>query len=330
MTTAPAPSPPRICIAGAGAIGGVLAARLAAAGHAVNVLARGATLDALRRDGLRLDDQHGSAQVRVNASDQPDFGPQDVVFVCTKSQDVAAMLTQVAPLLHAGSVVVPAVNGVPWWYFHREGGRFDGQAIDAVDPGGALGAIVPLDQVLGCIVFITAEVLAPGCVRSATPHLVMLGEPSGAMSERLAQVASLLAGAGIEARQIERIRDKLWVKLIANLSSNPLSVLTHATLEQLFGDPELSVVVRQVIREALLVAASHGARVDLDPEAFMREGRAMGRVRTSMLQDHLRGRPLELAAIGDAVLELADRYQLPMPITRTIVSLVRFRSREET
>lgn len=322
--TGPALSLSRICVAGAGAIGGVLAARLAAAGHTVNVLARGSTLEVLRCQGVRLEDLKGSVRARVTATDQPVFGPQDLIFVCTKSQDLLPMLEQVTPLLHPGTIVVPAVNGVPWWYFHKEGGRFDGQAVQSVDPGNRLPDLVPFEHVLGCVVFITAEVLAPGVIRSATPHLMMLGEPSGEMSERLRAVAALLEGAGIEARTTEHIRDKLWTKLIANLTSNPLSVLTHATLEQLYGDPELSAVVRLVLREVLLVAASYGARIAIDPETFLQEGEAMGPFRTSMLQDHARGRPLELAAIGEAVLELADRYGLPMPTTRAIVSLARF------
>ncbi|WP_075257471.1 ketopantoate reductase family protein [Herbaspirillum camelliae] len=318
-------APLRICIAGAGAIGGTLAVRLAAAGHQVSVLARGQTLQAIREHGLTLHDLHGTTHVRPAADHRPSFGVQDVIFLCAKSQDMADLLPQVAPMVEENTVVIPTNNGVPWWYFHREGGRFDGQTVKAVDPEGALAAALPLAQIIGSVLFITAEVESPGVIRSVNPHLMVLGEPSGEMSERLLRVRAAVESAGIEARATDRIRDKLWTKIIANISTNPLSVITQGTLQQLYGLPELREVVSQIMRETLLVASSHGARVDIDPLTFLQLGEAMGEFRTSMLQDLERGRPLELAAIGDAVLEMAERYAIPMPITRAIVSLARFR-----
>ncbi|MCA1325813.1 ketopantoate reductase family protein [Herbaspirillum sp. alder98] len=315
----------RICIAGAGAIGGTLAVRLAAAGHQVSVLARGKTLDVIRDKGLTLHDLHGVTHARPAASDRPEFGVQDVILVCAKSQDMAGLLPQLAPLIGPQTVVIPTNNGVPWWYFHREGGRFDGNAVQAVDPDGVLAQAVPLTQLIGSVLFITAEVIEPGVIKSVNPHLIVLGEPSGEMSERLLRVRAAIEAAGIEARATDRIRDKLWTKIIANLSTNPLSVITEGTLEQLYGRPELREVVNQIMRETLLVASSYGARVEIDPLTFVQLGEAMGSFRTSMLQDLDRGRPLELAAIGDAVLELAERFSVPMPITRAVVSLARFR-----
>jgi 2-dehydropantoate 2-reductase len=222
-------------------------------------------------------------------------------------------------------VVVPTNNGVPWWYFYREGGRFDGAQVQAVDPDNRMAQAVPLAQLIGSVLFITSEVTAPGVIKSSNPHLIVLGEPSGEMSERLLRVRAAIEAAGIEARATDRIRDKLWTKIIANISSNPLSVITQATLEQLYGQSELREVVMQIMREVLLVASSYGARVDIDPLTFVQLGEAMGPFRTSMLQDLDRGRPLELAAIGDAVLELAQRFEVPMPITRAVISLARFR-----
>ncbi|MBV8624982.1 MAG: 2-dehydropantoate 2-reductase [Herbaspirillum sp.] len=322
----PSPATPlRICIAGAGAIGGTLAVRLSAAGHQVSVLARGQTLQAIRERGLTLHDLSGTTQARPAASDRPEFGVQDVIFLCAKSQDMSALLPQVAPMVGEQTVVIPTNNGVPWWYFHREGGRFDGERVKAVDPEGALAAAVPLERLIGSVLFITAEVVGPGEIRSVNPHLMVLGEPSGEMSERLLRVRAAVEAAGIEARATDRIRDKLWTKIIANISTNPLSVITQGTLEQLYGLPELREVVSQIMRETLQVAASYGARVDIDPLTFVQLGEAMGAFRTSMLQDWERGRPLELAAIGDAVLEMAERFDLPMPITRAMVSLARFR-----
>ncbi|MCD4867129.1 MULTISPECIES: ketopantoate reductase family protein [unclassified Pseudomonas] len=321
------PATPRVCIVGAGAIGCTLAARLAASGQPVNLLTRGDTLEAIRAHGIHLSDRGGEHQVQVNAASAPTvFGEQDLVFLCTKAPALASLLPTLTPLMGPDTVVVPLVNGVPWWYFHGDSGRFTGSHVEAVDPGGALSAALDLKHVLGAVVFITAEVLAPGRVQAPNPHLMMLGEPDNQQSPRLAQVCALLERAGIEARASERIRDALWTKIIANLTSNPLSVVTGATLAQLYGEPELKSVVSKVLNEALLTAAAYGARVSIDPPSFMELGAGMGAVRTSMLQDYEQGRALELAAIGDAVVELAERQGLGMPVTRDILNLARFRS----
>lgn len=311
----------QILIAGAGAIGCTLAARLAAAGHAVDLLARGHTLATLRQQGVQLDDLDGHWQAPVRAvASAAECATPDVVFLCSKSQDLPALAEQVQPALGPDTLVLPLVNGVPFWYFHAEGGRFQGRTVRAVDPESRLARALPLAQVLGAVVFITAEALGPGRVRSGTPHLLMLGEPAGGLSPRLLTLCELLRDAGIEARPLERLRDKLWTKLIANLTSNPLSVVTGTTLQAIYTDPVLLDTVKAVMHETLLVAAAHGARLEIDPIEFLRLGASMGAVRTSMLQDFERGRPLELAAIGEAVLELAALYQLPMPATTTLLN----------
>ena len=324
----PGSSSKRICIAGAGAIGCTLAARLGLAGHAVSVLARGATLQVLRRDGVCLTDREGDHQVPVRAGDAAELGPQDILFTCTKAHDLPAMAPGLAPLITPDTVIVPALNGVPWWYFHGEGGRFANAPVKSVDPDGVLAASLPLAQVLGSVVFITAESDAPGKVHAPNPHLIMLGELDKPSSERLQDLCGVLAGAGIEARPLERIRDKLWTKIIANISTNPLSVVSGATLEEIYRPGELQDTVIAIMRETLLVAASYGARVEIDPLSFLELGAAMGPVRTSMLQDLDHGRRLELAAIGDAVLELAARFDIPMPVTRKVIALARFRGRQ--
>ncbi|MBA1274531.1 ketopantoate reductase family protein [Stutzerimonas azotifigens] len=315
----------RVCIVGAGAIGCTLAARLVRGGQPVSVLARGETLTALSSDGIHLTDLEGEHHARVTASDRCDvFGEQDLVFICTKAPALAGLLPTLAPLISERTVVVPVVNGVPWWYFHGVQGRFAGRRVEAVDPDGALSRALDLERVLGCVVFITAETVSPGVVTSRNPHLMILGEPSDRMTERLEQVRALIERAGIEARATDRIRDQLWTKIIANLTSNPLSVLTGATLEELYGKTELKTVVAKILQETLLTAAAYGARINFDPLTFMELGAGMGAVRTSMLQDYQSGRPLELAAIGDAVIELAGHQGLAMPITRDILALARF------
>lgn len=317
---------PRLCIVGAGAIGCTLAARLASAGQPVSMLARGHTLAALNQNGVRLTDLEGEHHAQVNASDDCNvLGEQDLLFVCTKAPALLGLLPSLAPLIGPQTVVVPVVNGVPWWYFHGVEGRFAERQIQAVDPDGALSAALNLDQVLGCVVFITAETEAAGVARSNNPHLMVLGEPNEQMSERLEWARALIARSGIEVRATERIRDQLWTKIIANLSSNPLSVVTGATLEELYGKAELKKVVAKILQETLLTAAAYGARINFDPQTFMELGAGMGPVRTSMLQDYEQGRPLELAAIGDAVIELAGYQGLAMPTTQDILTLARFR-----
>lgn len=321
------PTPLRVCIAGAGAIGCTLAARLVESGQPVSLLARGKTLTALRDNGIQLTDLDGEHRVHVNASDDcRELGEQDLLFICTKAPALAGLLPELAPLIGPDTVVVPVVNGVPWWYFHGIEGRFARHRVEAVDPGGTLSASLDLRHVLGCVVFITAESTAPGVAHSNNPHLMIFGEPNGQMSERLERVRALIAASGIEARATERIRDQLWTKIIANLTSNPLSVVTGATLEQLYGQAELKTVVGKILQETLLTAAAYGARIQFDPQTFMELGAGMGAVRTSMLQDYEQGRPLELAAIGDAVVELAGYQGLAMPTTQDILALARFRS----
>lgn len=319
-------SPLRICIAGAGAIGCTLAARLAASGQAVKVLARGETLATLQRDGIHLSDLDGQHHVQVQASaNAAELGEQDLIFLCTKAPALASLLPQIQPMIGPDTVVVPVVNGVPWWYFHGEGGRLDGRIVEAVDPAGALTQALDLKQVLGCVVFITAQCPANAVVESSNPHLMIFGEPDNSLSPRLERVRALIESAGIEARATDRIRDNLWTKIIANITSNPLSVITGATLEQLYGQPALRALVSTSLHETLLTAAAHGARVSIDPQTFLDLGAGMGAVRTSMLQDYEKGRPLELAAIGDAVLELAECMAIPMPLTRHLIALARFR-----
>lgn len=322
-------SPLRICVAGAGAIGCTLAARIGLSGQPVNVFARGQTLETLQSNGIHLTDLEGSHQVQVNASNDAEMlGVQDVLFLCAKAPSLAGMLASIQPMIGPETVVVPVVNGVPWWYFHGEGGRFDGQRIEAVDPTGALGTALDLSHVLGCVVFITAQCPAPGVVETHNRYRIIFGEPDNSLSPRLERVRQLIENAGIEAQSTDRIRDQLWTKIIANLTSNPVSVITGATLEQIYGLPEMRELAITTFHEALLTAAAYGARVAMDPQTFMDFGTSMGTVRTSMLQDFDKGLPLELAAIGDAVLELAERMSVPMPITRVILALARFRGEQ--
>jgi 2-dehydropantoate 2-reductase len=317
----------RISIVGAGAIGTTIGVRLAMAGHDLSILARGATLRAIRERGLRLHDLEGSHTAQPRASEDPAaLGRQDIVFVCTKTTALADVLPQLAPMLGPDTVVVPAINGVPWWFFDGAGAHR--QPLAALDPDGVLARAVPAENLVGCVVYITAETLAPGEVRANNPHRLVVGEIGDRPGERARRLAALLSEAGIATEATECIRDVVWTKVLSNLSSNPLSVLTGATLEQIYGLPSMRPLVKKILGEAMLTAAAYGARLPFDPDTFMARGAGMGAVRTSMLQDYEAGRPLELAAIGDAVLELAARKGIPMETTADIIALARLRSEQ--
>lgn len=327
-TTAPqADAPLRIAIAGAGAIGCTLAALLAHAGQPVQLLARGATLNTLRRDGIQLTRAHDVLSVPVQASDSAaDLGVQDVVFICTKAHDLSGIVPSLQPMIGPHTCVVPLINGIPWWYFQGAPGRYAGRTVQSVDPDGVLLRALPSAQVLGAVTFITAERVDPGVIVSLNPPLIILGELEHDVdSPRAQRIAAALAAAGIEARVSSRIRDPLWTKVIANLTSNPLSVISGATLDALFSDPRLLPLVRKVLHEGFTLAASYGARIDFDPATFISQAVGMGPVRTSMLQDVQHGNTLELAAIGDAVLELAGLQEIPMPVTQDVVALAHYR-----
>ena len=314
-----------ICIAGAGAIGCTLAARLAKSGQSVNVLARGETLTAIQQNGIQLTDTDGVHQASVNASEYAtELGLQDVIFVCTKAPSLPVMLELIEPMLHEKTIVIPVVNGIPWWYFQGIEGRFSGDNIEAVDPEGIINKLLPPSHLIGSVVFITAYRNSPGVVSSTTPHLIVLGEINHQMTERLEQVRKIIEDAGIEARATDNIRDQIWTKVAANLTSNPLSVVTRGTLEQVYADEHLKPLVRRMLDEVLLIAAAYGARIRFDPHTFMEMGAGMGKVKTSMLQDYEAGQPLELDAIGYSVLELAAKIDSPMIATQNLLDLTSF------
>jgi len=325
MTDSP-DGPWRIGIAGAGAMGTTLAVRFALAGHSVNVVARGATLAAIQADGMGLTDLSGAHHVTVQAGTAAEFGAQDVLFLCAKAQDLITLAAVSAPMIGPQTLIVPVVNGIPFWYFEKLGGRHEGRTVRAVDPDGRLRHLLPLDQVIGAVAFITAERTRPNHAVTANPLRMIIGELCHQRTDRIEGLAQMMRGCGIATDVSERLRDPLWTKVIANLTSNPLSVVAGATLRDIYSDPWLVPLARQMLDEALLTAAAHGARVELDPTSFLAMGASMGEVKTSMLQDYEKGLPLELSSIGEAVLELAEAQGLSLPLTRNILSLARYKS----
>jgi 2-dehydropantoate 2-reductase len=318
---------PRICVAGVGAVGSTVAARLAAAGETVSLLARGERLAQLRR-GLRVEFGEDVQEVLLPVSDRPEFGVQDIVLIATKAQGLRQLLPTLAPLIGPHTLVAPLVNGIPWWYFQGAGGPFDGNTVAAVDPSGALRGAIAAEQLIGCVVYLTAQ-LAAGRVTVMGSQRMAVGEigpARGGDSDRALALATLLSRAGITTTASPHIRNEVWTKVALNLATNPLSVVTEATLLDQFTNPRLLPIVCTVLEETARVAHGHGAELTLSMDEMIATGRKAGPFDTSMLQDYRAGRPLELEAIGSSVLELAHKIGQQMPATRLIVDLCAHRA----
>lgn len=316
----------RICVAGVGAVGSMVAARLAAAGEQVSAIARGTRLAQLRDQGLRVDFAGERLSARVTASDRPDFGIQDLVFIATKAQALAALLPTLAPLIGPRTCIVPLVNGIPWWYFQGVGGPFDGDPVTAVDPHGALRDALGAQPLVGCVLYVTARLERSGEVSVMGGQRLTVGTIDMRHPAPADEVAALLTHAGLATTVSPRIRDALWTKVALNLATNPLSVVTEATLVDLFTDSRLLPRVGDVIAETLRVARGYGAQPTLTWEQMLATGRSAGAFETSMLQDYRAGRALELDAIGASVLELAAKIGEQMPVTQLIVDLCAHRA----
>ena len=316
----------KLCVFGAGAIGGVIAGRLAGAGHAVSVVARGAQLAALRRDGLTLRWRGEPRSFAVTTTDEAAaLGPQDILVIALKAHSLAGAAAAMRPLIGQDTVLVPAQNGIPWWYFHRHGGALDGTSLETVDPGGMLDALLPPEQVVGCVVYVAATVPTPGVIDHASGERFILGEPDGAASARLERVAGLLRGGGFAVETTDRIRDAVWLKLWGNLSFNPISVLTQKTMDRLLDDARSRALLEALMREAQAVAVRLGVRFGITLEKRLEDARRLGAFKTSMLQDLEAGRPLELEALVGAVVELGRKLGVATPLLEAVYALARLR-----
>lgn len=318
----------KILVYGAGAIGCVVAARLILAGHNVSLLARGENYQHIKAYGIQLDDltgQHHIHPVQV-VSDQDDLEAQDYIFITTKFQALTEIMPNLQRMLHQGTKIIPLINGIPFWYFYGIAEHQPVPAIRVLDPQNKLIQQFPLRHLIGAVVFITAQLQGFGQVQSTNPYLLIFGEPNHQGSARLQDVAQLFANSGIEARQVENIRDQIWTKVMANLSSNPLSVVANTTLEHIYAHANLSPISQAITQEVRSVAACYGARISIDPNTFMQLGAEMGPIYTSMWYDYQDKKTLELASIADAVFELAEQYGCELPVTRIIYDLSQFLS----
>ncbi len=319
----------KICIFGAGAIGGYMGVKLAEAGADVSLVARGPHLAAMQANGLKLIEEGGAETVvQVTAAEDPAaLGPQDYVIVTLKAHSVPGVVDRMQPLIGPETTIVSGVNGVPWWYFHKIGGPLEGTRLESVDPGDRQWTGFGPDRVLGCVVYPAAEVIAPGVIKHIEGNRFSLGEPDGSKSERAQRLSDALGKAGLKAPVRPRLRDEIWVKLWGNLSFNPISALTHATLDVLCTDPGTRAVARSMMLEAQEIAEKLGVKFPIDVDRRIDGGAAVGAHRTSMLQDLDMGRPMEIDALVGSVQELGRVTGTPTPTIDTVLALVQLRGR---
>ena len=319
----------KICIFGAGAIGGYMAVKLVQAGVDVSIVARGPHLAAIQSRGLTLIEEAAdpvTVPVRASAN-AADLGVQDYVIVTLKAHSVPPVVGAMQPLIGPDTTIVSGVNGVPWWYFHKIGGPLEGTRLRSVDPGDVQWNGFGPDRVLGCVVYPAAEVSEPGVIRHIEGNRFSLGEPDGSKSDRATALSQVLQSAGLKAPVRPRLRDELWVKLWGNLSFNPISALTHATLDVLCTDPGTRDVARRMMIEAQAVAEKLGVSFPIDVDRRIEGGAAVGAHRTSMLQDLDAGRPMEIDALVASVQELGRITETPTPTIDTVLALVALRGR---
>jgi len=319
----------RVCIFGAGAIGGYIAARLALKGECeVSVVARGAHLEAIRSHGLTLKQAGETRTLKVAASDNAaDLGPQDFVILTLKAGAIPAAVPSLQPLLTPDTAILFGQNGLPWWYFYKHGGPFDGRRLESVDPGGAIWNGLGPERALGSVVWQAAEIEQAGVVVHNYGERMPIAEPSGERTPRVKTLSTLLTAAGIKCPVRDSIRDEIWLKLWGNLSFNPVSVLTRGTLIDLATDPGTRRVIGAMMRESRTVGEALGVVFNVGEEERMDMAAKVGAHKTSMLQDVDAGKPTELDAILGAVIELAQLTSIETPALKLVYDLVKFRAR---
>jgi len=318
----------KVCIYGAGAIGGLLASRLAESGADLTCIARGATLAAIQARGITVLSASGERNVRVHAVETPaEAGRQDYVILALKAPAAAMVAEGLAPMLGPDTAVVTAQNGVPWWYFYKHGGALEGRQLTSVDPEGKQWRHIGPERVIGSVVYDAAEIVEPGVVRHEYGNRFTLGEPDGSRSDRAEALSKLLIAGGLRAPVRGNIRDEIWVKLWGNVSFNPVSALTAMTLAGMIDDPEIHGIVRTMMVEAREVAEALGVRFAIDVDKRIAGAREAGEHKTSMLQDLESGRMMEIDALVTSVQELGGLANIETPVIDTVLALVKGRAR---
>lgn len=309
----------KVAVLGAGAIGAYVGAALARGGADVSLIARGPHLEAIRRSGVRVLSRRGDFHAHPVATDDPqEIGPVDVVFLGLKAHAYAGAEPLLRPLYQPDTAVVAAQNGIPWWYFHGVDGPFRGRRIESVDPDGAVTAVIPPERAIGCVVYCSTVIEAPGIIRHLEGTRYSLGEPAGGPSDRCTRLSDALVKGGLKAPVEPDIRNDVWIKLMGNVAFNPLSALTRATMVEMCQHQPTRRLAGRMMEEALDIAARLGVRPDISIERRLDGAERVGSHKTSMLQDLEAGKPLELAPIVTAVVELADLTGAEAPTLRTV------------
>ena len=309
----------RFAVVGAGAIGAYLGAKLSLSGHQVYLIARGPHLRAMQKHGVRVRSPEGDFQAHPAATgDYDEVGEVDFVFLTVKAHSLPEVAPRLGPLLGPETAVVSAQNGIPWWYFHRHGGPWEGRRIAQLDPDGTVSAAITAQRVIGCIVYPSASIAEPGLIDHREGNRFSIGEPDGMTSGRCRRLSDALKESGLRSPIRSRIRADMWVKLLGNVAFNPISALTRATLVEITGHPQALALARSIMEEADAVANALGVRVPVSIEQRIAGAAGVGQHKTSMLQDLESGRPMELEAIVGAVIELGEMLDVPMPNTKAV------------
>jgi 2-dehydropantoate 2-reductase len=314
----------KICIVGAGAIGGMLGAKLALSGHQVTLILRGANLAAVKQNGLTLIEENGNLLLAKPAnltSIIGEAGVQDLVILAVKAHQVAAVAADLPLLMHPDTRVVTMQNGIPWWYFYKLPGDYTGMPVRAVDPDGVIAKYIPIDSVIGSVVYPASEVISPGVIKVIEGNRFTLGEIDGSDSASIRSISDAFKGAGFKAPVSRDIRSEIWLKVWGNLSFNPISALTHATLEDICLYPPTRELAASMMTEAQAIGEKLGVQFKVSLEKRIAGAQAVGQHKTSMLQDVEQGRALELQALVASVLELGQITQTPTPTIHAVYAL---------
>jgi 2-dehydropantoate 2-reductase len=319
----------KICVYGMGAIGGTFAYGLAFSGHELSCVARGAALAALRERGLRFVDGDGVARSAAPRAveDPAELGVQDLVLLAVKAPALPEAVSRIAPLLGPGTIVLPAMNGVPWWFFQGFGGELEGSSLASVDPAGAIAAAIPAGAVVGCVLHFGASCPEPGLVKAQRTRRLILGEPSGERTKRLEGLAAVLGGAGFAVELSTSIQKEIWYKLWGNMTMNPLSAITGATMDRILDDPLVARFCLDIMAEAKRIGAKIGCPIEEGGEERLEISRHLGAFKTSMLQDVEAGRPVELDALVSSVREIGALVGEPTPSIDALLGLARLHAR---
>jgi 2-dehydropantoate 2-reductase len=319
----------KICIYGAGAVGGLIAAWLARSGHEVSVIARGAHLEAVRAGGLRVREREsGTTEVyALKAEEDPArLGPQDYVVLAVKAHSLPEVAQRISPLVGEGTSIITAMNGIPWWFFERLPFGSGRERLESLDPGGRLARAMPTERIIGCVIHLAASTPEPGLISHNMGRRLILGEPGGRNTARTRRIAEALSAAGFEVQLSDAIEKEFWVKLLGNVSFNPVSALTMSTADRLIANGDVRAYMVQIMREVLAIGRAVGVDAAIEPEARLDMARVLGPFKTSMLQDLEAGKPLEIDGLLAGTLEIAAKAGVQAPYTQSLFALIRARA----